>query len=62
MFSWCETSFFEMYWNEQSPARQATIRQLVVDKRLEFIGGGFVQNDEAVTHYNAIVDQVGGIS
>ena len=31
------------------------IRQLVHQVRFQFVGGGWTQNDEAVTHYSAIL-------
>ena len=33
------------------------VRQFVNEGRLEFISGGWCMNDEATTHYNAIIDQ-----
>ena len=34
------------------------MRQLIDEGRLEIIGGGWSMNDEAVTHYQAILDQL----
>ena len=34
------------------------ILQLVCRGRLQFVGGGWTQNDEAVTHYSAILDNL----
>ena len=34
------------------------VHQLVNNKQLEFINGGWCMNDEAATDYNAIIDQM----
>lgn len=31
---------------------------MVANKQLEFVNGGWCMNDEAATHYNAIIDQM----
>ena len=51
-------AFFEMWWREQNPSIQQKVRQLVGEGRLEFVGGGMTQNDEAVTHYSASLDNL----
>ena len=37
---------------------RSTVRGLVSEGRLEFIGGGWSMNDEAAAHYNAIIDNM----
>ncbi|XP_077531973.1 lysosomal alpha-mannosidase-like isoform X2 [Haemaphysalis longicornis] len=53
-----ETAFFERWWQDQLPPRRNSVRKLVLQGQLEMVGGGWVQNDEATTHYTAIVDQM----
>eukprot|EP01113_Clastostelium_recurvatum_P010815 TRINITY_DN15431_c0_g1_i10.p1 TRINITY_DN15431_c0_g1~~TRINITY_DN15431_c0_g1_i10.p1 ORF type:complete len:646 (-),score=120.32 TRINITY_DN15431_c0_g1_i10:869-2806(-) len=57
-FSWSEIVFFKRWWLEQSPATQLQFKKLVEDKRIEFIGAGWVQNDEAIAYYNSVIDQL----
>ena len=57
-FIYVEIAFFETWWNEQSDAMRAEVKKLVQEKRLEFINAGWCMNDEAATHYNAIIDQM----
>ncbi|XP_069699539.1 lysosomal alpha-mannosidase-like [Periplaneta americana] len=56
-FIYVETVYFWRWWLEQTPERQLQIKDLVSQGRLEFIGGGWSMNDEATTHYDAIIDQ-----
>ena len=57
-FIYVEIAFFERWWNEQSDAMQADVTKPVQEKRLEFVNAGWCMNDEAATHYNAIIDQM----
>ena len=34
------------------------VKKLVAKKQLEFVNAGWCMNDEAITHYNAIIDQM----
>ncbi|XP_068622155.1 lysosomal alpha-mannosidase-like [Battus philenor] len=56
-FTFSETVYFWRWWKEQRPATRATFRALVAEGRVEFAGGGWVQNDEATTDYLQIIDQ-----
>ncbi|KAL3225231.1 hypothetical protein MRX96_025964 [Rhipicephalus microplus] len=53
-----ENIFFSRWWKKQSQAVRHRVKKLVQSGRLQFVGGGWVQNDEAVTHYTAIIDQM----
>jgi hypothetical protein len=39
-------------------SKKMQVVKLVQSGQLEFINGGWSMNDEASTHYNAIIDQV----
>lgn len=56
-FIYVEIAFFKRWWDEQNLETQSFVKQLVNEGRLEFILGGWCMNDEATTHYNAIIDQ-----
>ncbi|EFA83012.1 alpha-mannosidase [Heterostelium album PN500] len=57
-FNWAEIIYFKRWWDEQTDFTQSQVRQLVQNKQLEFVGGGWAQNDEAVTHYQAVLNQM----
>ena len=57
-FIYVEIAFFKCWWNEQTEAMRTQVTKLVQEKRLEFINAGWCMNDEAATHYNAIIDQM----
>ena len=56
-FIYVETAFFARWWEEQTPERQAQARQLVENKQLEFINGGWCMHDEASPYYVEMIDQ-----
>ena len=53
-----EIVYFELWWLEQSTLMRFLVKNIVKEGRLEFINGGWCMNDEASTHYNAIIDQM----
>ena len=57
-FIYVEMAFFSRWWLQQTPTMQARVKSLVERGQLEFINGGWCMNDEASTHYNAIIDQM----
>ncbi|CAH0387767.1 unnamed protein product [Bemisia tabaci] len=56
-FIYVETAFFWHWWTRQTEERQQDVKKLVADGQLEFIGGAWSMNDEAVTNYMSIIDQ-----
>lgn len=57
-FIYVEMAFFKRWWDEQPDNIRTIVKKLVTNKQLEFINGGWSMNDEAGTHYNAIIDQM----
>ncbi|KAF7265915.1 hypothetical protein GWI33_020660 [Rhynchophorus ferrugineus] len=57
-FIYVETAFFWKWWMEQDEEDRNVLRKLVNDGQIEFIGGGWSMNDEAVTNYQSIIDQM----
>ncbi len=51
----CEIIFFRMWYEEQSNEIKLNFKKLVENKQIEFVGGGYVQNDEATTRYNEML-------
>ncbi|KAK3085464.1 hypothetical protein FSP39_003781 [Pinctada imbricata] len=56
-FIYVEIGFFSRWWKEQSQQMKLSVKKLVDEGRLEFILGGWSMDDEATTHYNAIIDE-----
>ncbi|KAJ8675164.1 hypothetical protein QAD02_010950 [Eretmocerus hayati] len=57
-FIYVETAFLWRWWNDQNQETKRNVRMLIEEGRLEIIGGGWSMNDEAVTHYQSIIDQL----
>ncbi len=57
-FIYVEIAFFKRWWDQQDERMKGIVKELVRNRQLEFINGGWSMNDEAATHYNAIIDQM----
>ncbi|XP_010424099.1 PREDICTED: alpha-mannosidase 2 [Camelina sativa] len=57
-FIWEEMSYLERWWRDASPNKQEALTNLVKNGQLEIVGGGWVMNDEANSHYFAIIEQI----
>jgi lysosomal alpha-mannosidase len=57
-FIFVETAFFMRWWRDQNEFMRQRFRKLVTNGQMEFISGGWSMNDEAVSHYTAIIDQM----
>lgn len=57
-FSFDQVAFMARWWEDQNVSSRTRLRRLVDTGRLEPIGGGWVQPDEASCHYSALVDEL----
>ena len=57
-FVWAEISFFKRWWITQNFENRGRFKTLVDRGQLEFIGGGWVQNDEANPTLESVINQV----
>ena len=46
-FIWAEISYFSLWWNDATQQQKEQAKRLVAEKRLDFVTGGWVMNDEA---------------
>lgn len=56
-FIYVESVYFFKWWNLQTGQLKSQVKQLVNEGRLEFAGGAWTMNDEAVSHYHSTIDQ-----
>uniref|UniRef100_A0A182U141 alpha-mannosidase n=1 Tax=Anopheles melas TaxID=34690 RepID=A0A182U141_9DIPT len=56
-FIFVESAFMHKWYIEQSEEMRQTVKDLVSEGRLEFIGGAWSMNDEAAVHYQSVIDQ-----
>ena len=57
-FVWEEVSFLSRWWQGASEQQKEAVRELHAAGQLEFIGGGWVMHDEAVTSLRGILNQM----
>ncbi|KGN59619.1 alpha-mannosidase 2 [Cucumis sativus] len=57
-FIWEEMSYLEKWWRDASDEKKESFAALVKNGQLEIVGGGWVMNDEANSHYFAIIEQM----
>lgn len=57
-FIWEEMSYLERWWRDASETKRESLVKLLKNGQLEIVGGGWVMNDEANSHYFAIIEQM----
>ncbi len=50
--------YFKNWFETQPPEVQKLVKYLIKTRRFEFVGGGWIQNDEACPSYTSIIDQM----
>ena len=53
-----EVYYFKIWYEKLTPQDKAKVKQLISQKRLEFVFCGYVVNDEATPFYNDIIDNI----
>ena len=57
-FVWSESVFLAMWWNDIDDKTKAQVKRLIKRGQLELVTGGWVDPDEATTHYHDMVDEL----
>lgn len=57
-FIWAEMSYLSMWYAIADQGRREKAKHLIKNGQLEIVTGGWVMNDEANTHYFAMIDQM----
>lgn len=57
-FVWEEVSFLSRWWKQASDQQKDAVKKFHATGQLEFIGGGWVMHDEAVTSMRGILNQM----
>ena len=57
-FCYAEMGFFKRWYNSQNNETKASVRELIKNKQLEIVNGGWVSHDEATPDYNMILDNM----
>ncbi|KAL0485526.1 lysosomal alpha-mannosidase [Acrasis kona] len=56
-FVWVEQVFFQRWWKSANKQTQKDFRTILERGQIEFLNGGWVMHDDAVTTYSAMIDQ-----
>ena len=57
-FAICEIGFFKSYYDDLNEQSKKDVKKLIANGQIEFVNGGLVSNDEAVTYYSDIILQM----
>lgn len=57
-FTYVEMAFFIKWYKDQNEIVKTKVKELISQKRFEFINGGYVMHDEAASYYQHSIDQM----
>ena len=57
-FTQVEMKYFTMWWNHQNDEYKDQVRNLVKEKRLDFVNAGWSMHDEACTHHDGMMNNM----
>lgn len=57
-FIWAEISYLSRWWDKATPKAKSAVRRYLENGQLEIVSGGWVMNDEANTHFFAMLSQM----
>jgi len=57
-FIYVEIAFFTKWYKDQDELVKSKVKDLINQKRFEFINGGYVMHDEAASYYQHSIDQM----
>jgi alpha-mannosidase len=52
-----EQVYFQKWWKQASAEQQRKFKSILAAKQIEFINGGWVMHDDAITTYSSMIDQ-----
>ncbi|EGC28973.1 hypothetical protein DICPUDRAFT_99980 [Dictyostelium purpureum] len=57
-FNWAEVGFFRRWYESSSDSTKELVKKLINNGQLDFVTGGYVQNDEASADLDDIIEQM----
>ncbi|KAG2372905.1 hypothetical protein C9374_013027 [Naegleria lovaniensis] len=57
-FVWGDVLYFKEWFEQQPATRQQLVKKMIKQNRFEFVGGGWIQTDEACASYTSIINSM----
>ena len=59
-FTYAEMAWFKMWWNNQGPEKRESVKNLILEGRLNIVNGGWSAPDESAPGYDDLLDNYMG--